>query len=393
MFIIHLGSSGFPKDTTAVLKRIKLTYKGLKAAGCNPLIISKHSLNQAEESKRIGRFQGIPYILTSPILTRPDNFIIRKLNRLTGNFAELVLLIRRRKNIYAAIYSGPSFFEMVLYRFLSKILGFKLLTQNVEMSSAITYNRKLSTLINARLLDNYRFYFCDGIIVISEYLKNRVRSKNKNLPVIKIPAICDFEEFNLPGNTAYDEYLMYCGAIGYFSVIEFIIDLYCKLRESNCYGGKLLLAIGGGSNDEKLSFNLQKKINECEFKNSIILKTDVPHEELINIYLGAELLIVPMRNVLQDIAGFHHKVGEYCAAKKPIISNNLGEMNFYFKDGISAILAEEFTIESYLEKLSEILPFKDKLKLIAEEGHQIGIEKLNYLCYGKELKQFIDNLV
>lgn len=392
MFIIHLGSSGFPKDTTAALKRIKLTYKGLKSAGCNPLIISKHSLNASDEIKRIGRYQGVPYILTSSILTRPDNFIIRKLNRLSGNYAELKLLVKKRKSIHAAIFSGPSFFELIYYRLLSKVLHFKLVVQYVELSSAITYKRKLINLISARLNDNYRFYLCDGIIVISEFLKDRVRAKNKKLPVIKIPAICNFEEFNLPIHISSQNYLMYCGAVGYFSVIEFIIDLFCKLQETKLYQGNLLLAIGGGLSEEKLSFNLEQKINESEFKDRIILKTNVPHQELINIYMGAELLIVPMRNVLQDIAGFHHKVGEYCAARKPIISTNLGEMKFYFKDGISAILAEEYTIESYLKKLSEILPFKDKLEIIAEKGHKVGIEKLNYLSYGKDLKQFIDDL-
>jgi len=391
MFIIHLGSSGFPKDTTAIINRIKLTYKGLKIAGYNPLIISKHSLNLKEKNKRISRYQGIPYILTSKILTRPDNFIIRKLNRFSGYLAELILLVKKRKSIHAAIFSGPSFFELLYYRLLSKILHFKLIVQYVELSSSITYNQKPFSRINARLYDNFRFFFCDGIIVISEFLKNRVLLKNKDLPLLKIPAICDFEEFKL-SNTTTSNYLMYCGAIGYFSVIAFVIDLYCMLKESNCYQGNLLLAIGGGDKNEELSSMLNKKIDNCRFSDSIILLTNVPHKKLIDIYMAAELLIVPMRNVLQDIAGFHHKVGEYCAAQKPIISTNLGEMKYYFKDGVSAILADEYTLESYFKKLCDILPLKDKLKSIAEEGHKVGVEKLNYLSYGKELKQFIDNL-
>jgi len=392
MLIIHLGTSGFPIETTAIIQRIKLTHKGLKLAGCNPLIISKHSLNQTKNSKRFDRYSGIPFILTSILLSRPDNFIIRKLNRLSGYIGELILLVKKRKSISAAIFSGPSFFELIYYRLLSKILHFKLIIQYVELSSAITYKRKWSSLINARLLDNYRFFFCDGIIVISEFLRNRVISKNKKLLLIKIPAICDFEEFKLSETITQSNYLMYCGAIGYYSVIEFVIDLYCKLRQSGCYQGDLLLAIGGSAKSADLSDTLNKKINDCAYSDSIILKNNVPHKELINIYLGAELLIVPMRNVLQDIAGFHHKVGEYCAAQKPIISTNLGEMKYYFQDGVSAILADDYTIESYLKKLCEVLPFKNKLKDIAFKGHKVGFEKLNYLSYGKELKQFIDNI-
>lgn len=392
MFIIHLGSSGFPKDNSAIVQRIKLTYKGLKMSGCNPLIISKHSLYEEDKNKRISRYQGIPYILTSPILTRPHNFFVRNTNRLMGYVGELIILVKKHKSIDTAIFSGPQFLELVYYRLLSKVLHFKLIVQYVEMSTAITYNRKKTAHINAILNDNYRFYFCDGIIVISELLKNHVLSKTKTLPIIKIPAICDFEEFESAKNIIQGEYLMFCGGLGYFSVIEFIIDLYCKLRELESYQGKLLLAIGVGRNDEEFLTDLNNIIKDCGYGESIILKTNVPHKELINFYLRAELLIAPFRNVVQDIAGFHHKVGEYCAAGKPIISTNLGEMKHYFKDGISAILADEYILDSYVGKLIEILPFKEKLKSIAEEGHKVGIENLNYLRYGTELKQFIDNL-
>jgi len=392
MFIIHIGPSGFPKDDSAIIQRIKLTFKSLKNAGCNPLIICKHSLNQVEVNKRLNLYQGIPYILTSVLLTRPDNFLVRNLNKISGYIGELILLVKKRKSIDTAILYGHSFFELVYYRLLSKILNFKIVYQYVELSSSITYKSKLSTHINALLVERFRFYFCDGIIVISEFLKNRVHIRKSTLPTIKIPAICDFEQFKLSENIVNEKYLMYCGFIGYLSVIEFIIDLYCKLRENKCYQGKLLLAIGIENSDTEAYEKLLKKIKECGFKDSIILKINVPHKKLIKIYLEAELLIAPFRNVQQDIAGFHHKVGEYCAAGKPIISTNLGEMKYYFKDGFSAILAEEYTIESYFKKLCEVLPHEGQLMMIAKEGNKVGLDKLNYINYGTELRQFILNL-
>jgi len=389
MFIFHLGNSGFPSGTNAVMQRIGLTFKGLKLAGCNPLVISKHSLYEAENRKRINRYQGIPYIYTSILTTRPDNFIIRNLNKISGYFGELFLLIKKRKSIQAAIFYGPSFIELVYYRILSKILRFKLIIQYVELISEIQPNHIVHGL-NGKAFDNYCFVFCDGIIVISEFLRNRSLSKNKSLPIIKIPAICDFEEFQqITGKKYQANYLMYCGSIGYYSVIEFIIDLYCRLRELGFYQGRLLLAIGIGDKNETSYLELINKIEGCGYGDSIVLEKNVPHVRLIEIYLSAELLIVPLRNVIQDIAGFHHKVGEYSAAEKPIISTNRGEVQYYFRDGISAILADEYTIESYLQKLSEVLPFKEQLKKIAEEGHKVGKEKLNYMNYGFELKQFI----
>jgi glycosyltransferase involved in cell wall biosynthesis len=162
--------------------------------------------------------------------------------------------------------------------------------------------------------------------------------------------------------------------------------------QHDLYNGNLLLAIGGSGSDESGFKSIQEKIDNSGFANRFFFRKNVPHKELISLYLDAELLIVPMRNIEQDIAGFHHKIGEYTAAAKPIISTHLGELQYYFKDGFSAILADEYSYESYIKKLSKILYDKETLQKIGEEGFKVGQEKLNYKKYAFELKQFITEL-
>jgi len=188
MFIVHLGTSGFPNGTNAVIQRIRLTYKGLKYAGCNPLIISKNSVYNNKDAKRISRYQGVPYVATSKILYRPEKFLVRSINRLSGYLGELIVLFKKRKKIHTAILSGCTFSELVYYRILSKLLGFQLILQYVEFSSAL---RRRKLLFN-NLDDKYRFYFCDGIIVISEFLKKHPLSVRKNIHLKKIPSIYEF---------------------------------------------------------------------------------------------------------------------------------------------------------------------------------------------------------
>lgn len=390
MFVFHLGVSGFPYGT-AQIQRIRLTFKSLKLAGCNPLIINKHSVYKTENTKKINRFEDIFYINTSVSKSRPDNFIGRNLNKLAGYVGEIILLFKKRKSLHTAIYYDSSFSDLVYYRLLSKVLGFKLIIQYVEFRSAIPA-KTLLTRINCKLFDTFCFYFCDGIIVISEFLREITIRRRKSLPILKVPAICDFSEFDVHENAVQRDYLMYCGAIGYLPVIVFIIELFCKLKDLNVYNGNLVFAIGMGK-DNKADYNyLTAKIASCKYRDQIELNVNVPYNSLITMYLGAELLIVPMRNTIQDIAGFHHKVGEYTAAAKPIISNKAGEIKHYFTDGISAILAEEYSIESYLTKLSERLPLIAQLNTIAENGHKVGLNYLNYKTYSTELKSFICNL-
>lgn len=390
MFVIHLGVSGFPQGN-AQIQRIRLTFKSLKLAGCNPLIINKHALYQVNQPQKIDRFQGIPFINTSISKNRPDGFLARNFNKFSGYLIELLLLVKKRKKIHSAIFYGSSFGELVYYRILSKLLNFKLVIQYVEYRSAIPLKSYFINL-NNKLFDANCAFFCDGIIVISEFLKSKVLCKKSSLKMIKIPAICDFTEFELKKERSTDLGLMYCGSIFYLPVIYFIIELYAKLRDNDIYPGDLVFAIGMGSNDKSDYEQLIDKINANRYSKSIQVKTNVPFNELISMYLHSELLIVPLRNSIPDIAGFHHKIGEYTAAGKPIISSNFGELQYYFKDGYSAILADEYSVDSYFEKLSKTLKGNENLNLIAEEGHKVGATYLNYKSYAHQLKTFLHNL-
>lgn len=388
MYIIHLGSSGFPYGN-AQIQRIRLTFKSLKLAGYNPLIINKQCITEIQS--KVNRYQGIPYVSTSVSKMRHDNFIGRNLNKLSGIFGEINLLTRKRKKISTAIYYNSSFLELIHYRILSRLLGFKLLIQYVEFRSDIKQDQNFFKRIKDKLFDNYCFYLCDGIIVISEFLRNRTIEKNPKLPILKIPAICDFEEFNFNTDLPHENYIMYCGTILYSQVIEFVVDVFIRLKAAGSYAGKLLLVIGGDIKNPHFQ-QLEAKIHASGFDNFITLRKNVPHANLISLYKKAELLIVPLRKTLQDIAGFHHKVGEYTASARPIISSDFGEINHYFRDGETAILADDFTVDAYFEKLSKILTETDKIAQIGKAGFEIGFHHLNYKTYSADLKRFITQI-
>jgi glycosyltransferase involved in cell wall biosynthesis len=168
--------------------------------------------------------------------------------------------------------------------------------------------------------------------------------------------------------------------------------LYHELRERNYYQGDLKLVIGAGDKYSQSLLDLKKAIDVHKYSQSIQFITNLPYNQLINSYLSAEVLIVPMRKELQDIAGFHHKVGEYCASKRPFISNRAGEIGYYFTDNQTAILADEFTIQSYLIRLQDILKDSSRLNSIGQSGNDLGRKILDYQINGKILGDFITKL-
>ena len=390
MYIVHVGSPYFPKGNAAV-QRIRVTYRALIEAGFSTLIINRESYRNDVNLKRANRFEGIPYVYTSASLTRPKFWIVFRLNRISGIFGELIVLFKRRKTIGALIfYKTSSFSELLYYRLVSKFMGFKLVFQYVEYRSSFN-GASLGRRINNYFFDNFSSYFTDGVIVISEFLRNEVTKRNNKLPIIKVPAICNFNEFTSidPLKTPYS-YLLYCGTSKYLPVIIFIIELYEKIRERKLYNGYLKLIIG--ANDPQSLEAVKGVINKSNYKENIILLSSIPYNELIASYKSADLLLIPLRNNLQDLARFPHKISEYTASKRPLISTNIGELKYYFKNNVSAILANEYTIESYIESLVNILSDKELLDKIGNRGYEVGINNFHYQANVIGLKVFFKKL-
>jgi len=389
MYIIHLGYSGFPIDNSATVQRIRLTFLGLKCQGFNTLIINKKSIHENPFPHKLNRIAGIPFIYTSYLTYRSKSLLIRNLNKLSGYIGEFVLLAKKRKKIHTAILYTSSFGQLIYYKFLSRLFNFFLIIQYVELRSSFSEGTKYSNKINNRLFDNYFYRFCDGVIAISDYLVKHVESKEKNLPVIKLPAICDFNEFHSVESIKSESYLMYCGNILYVEIVEFIIDIFDTLKKEEKYNGQLVLVIAG--NHENWN-KIHAKISKLQFGSQIIIKRHLPYMELISLYKGADVLMIPLRNTLQDNARFPHKIGEYSASKRPIISTNLGEVKAYFEDGVSAILADDFSSNSYVNKLATVLSCKTELDKIGEAGYKIGLKSFDYHGQSEDLKKFLLNL-
>lgn len=389
MFIIHVGFSGFPKGNASV-QRVRLTFKGLKKAGINPIVINKISHHSKLTEKKLNRFEGIPYVNTAYFPYRPDSFAERNFNKVSGYFGELFFFIKKRKKISTAILYSNYFLELPYYWLISKIFGFKLVLQYVEFFSSIPGRHSFFTKINDRLIDQKFYPFCDGVIAISDFLVQHVQRKSPQLPIIKLPAICDFSEFeNIPvnQNEIGQPYLMYCGSIYYLEVIEFILSIFENLKKNNKYNGMLILVVSGNHSSNWEQLNLKMKC--MEYQKDILLKSNIPYYNLLSLYKGAGVLLIPLRNTVQDKARFPHKIGEYTASKRPILSTNTGEMKYYFEDGISALLANEYSEKEYVEKLAAALESKELLDSIGKEGNRIGIANFNYPEQGLELKKFI----
>jgi len=98
----------------------------------------------------------------------------------------------------------------------------------------------------------------------------------------------------------------------------------------------------------------KEMFNTIKYTNAIILYNNIPYATLISLYKSADLLIIPLRNNIQDVARFPHKVSEYTASKRPLISSKIGELKHYFVNKESALLAVEYSVNMYVDTSKEM---------------------------------------
>ena len=70
-----------------------------------------------------------------------------------------------------------------------------------------------------------------------------------------------------------------------------------------------------------------------------------------------------------------------------------GEMRYLFKDKVNALVADDFTVEAYTEKLNWLAENLDKVDAIKEVSYQLGLASFDIASYKDKLNTFLDSLV
>jgi glycosyltransferase involved in cell wall biosynthesis len=148
---------------------------------------------------------------------------------------------------------------------------------------------------------------------------------------------------------------------------------------------KLVLVLSG--NTVLIKDFIEKHKNLLE-NNNIIIYSELSYKDLIILYKTSLALLIPLRKNIQDKARFSHKIGEYLASGRPIITTYWGEIKYEFIHSINALIAQDYSIESYAKMMQIAYEKPDMSDRIGDKGRKLCKEKYSYLKYGKILSEF-----
>jgi glycosyltransferase involved in cell wall biosynthesis len=388
--IVYLGCPGFPYGLAEVQKIILIS-KSLILKNYSVTVICKRGLHDKTgypELKACGEHENIKYVYTSGNPFRSDNFIKRNILKVKGAIIEFYLLKRMGKNnnLDYAILSTQNFYAVLYYTILSKLLGFKVILNYVEFFSGVEKKwYQINSRINDFLYDTYGPILVDAVFPISEFLINRIKEISPSKKYLKIPALTDFSRYeNIP--TIHEhKYFLFCGDAGYKEIIIFIIDSYNFLPASS---SSLYLIING---DKNSITEIKKYIVRSPKKNLIKVFSKISDYELYSYYKNAMALLIPLRPNLKDLARFPHKTGEYLASGNPVISTNYGEIKYYFKDMCNMLIADNYDIISFSNKMQFVIDNPLLAKKIGLNGKEIALRIFDYRAQADSIHNFLDS--
>lgn len=385
--IVFCGYNVFPLGY-AQTQRLLLIAKGLKGTGVKVQVLCRYgtydSSIAAVEAK--GDFEGVPYLYCSGSPYRNSNFVLRNGKKLLGLIREFsFLLLKRIQGELDYIFVCTNSFPNVLYySFISRLLLTKSVIDNTEYWSAIDRHRfKLLD----KLYDKYSPLLCNRIICISDFLyRHSLKSKGSN-QVLKIPAIVDFSKFEeYPAIENHNKFMMFCGSLVYFEVIDFVISSFENMEMDSV--GLVLVASNGNHAD---FLKLQTRLANSSKRDLITFESDISYERLVGLYKSSLALLIPMRNTMEDIARFPHKLGEYTAAKGVIITNDEGEIPNYFYDMDNALVCKNFSVQEYSSKMEYAVKYMSELSFMRARAYKTGMLNFDYRVLGEQIGEFLFN--
>lgn len=389
---VHVGISGFPFGSAAINKCLAV-YESLIPYHVDFLIINNravHGKNIPVKLEKAGTANGMKYVYTSSSPYRSESFITRNISQIWGRVREFFLLVElgRSRAIDVMFYypTNGSFFELLVYRAISKTFGIKLIAHYVEFRTAFVEDINPIDRLKHRLYDKYFMRFVDAVLPISEFLIRQLESRRYRGRYLKVPPLTDFNQFKVQASPPNENFFLYVGSAAYLSAIEFITQAFDETTDSDFF---LYLVVNGSA--EHMAA-VEKTIDGIKNRGRVKTFSKLKYSTLIEMYRQAKALLIPLTSNITDVARFPQKISEYLASENPVITTRNGEIPYYFTDMENALVAEEYLPRAFAMKMNFVITSPTAAAEIGKRGHATGRKFFDLHSYGEELKQLLVDL-
>ncbi|SHK36884.1 Glycosyltransferase involved in cell wall bisynthesis [Marinobacter antarcticus] len=360
--VVYVGPYAFP-DGGAAARRIYGNCISLKSAGYDVVVTSGQMSDEVDK-----KYNGIPVVSLNERRHEDLPTLLKHLMYFSAGKVTVDWLNSLDKKPESIIlYSG---YSPYLFRLLpwAKKNGVKIIFDVVEWYDPPNLMARFFSpyYLNIELAMRYLIKRCDGLIVISDYLRKYYAPAVKN--IVQVPPTVDL--INISPSDLYRNQnstkFVYAGTPGSKDALSSIIAAVFK---ADALGERVEFHIAGVPIDRLVDF-LPSTDNNSDFVGRVVKCHGVlSHMDTMNLVRTSDYSIILRPDKRSIQAGFPTKFVESMAVGTPVIANLTSDLGRYLKDGFNGFVCPNSDIDSLVEVIKRCSQYNDRecMRLRARE--------------------------
>ena len=225
--------------------------------------------------------------------------------------------------------------------------------------------------------------YVDMIFPISHFLQEKCERFNK--PNMILPVLGLYKDMIAQ---QIKPQFSYCADACYLMRNQIILRAY-KMIAKKYQQTQLNLILFGSQTDMQ---SVQSILYKMNLDKQVVIRSQIASAELEAIYKSSLGLLIPLNPASQlDVARFSQKIAEYLATGRPIITSDVGEIPYYFKNRENAMVVD-YTPAAYADAMSELVDNPDWASRIGKCGYDVGRKYFDCRKNGKRIIAFWENI-
>ena len=248
-----------------------------------------------------------------------------------------------------------------------------------------------------KLLENSVMRRVDGIVVISEHLKEEMLARGLNKNIYVVPNGVDTKIFAWKEKSAklleelHLEGKIILGYIGFFSAeyegLEYLIRALPLIIKK--YPETVLLLVGDG----RLKPPLEALAERIGVKENVVFAGRVPHDRVSDYYSLIDICIYPRRRTRDTELVTALKPLEAMATGKAVIGSNVGGIQELISEGKTGILFEAGCTDDLARRCLTLIEDGRMREALGNQGKKWVVENRQWTMIVRRYIEIYNNLV
>jgi glycosyltransferase involved in cell wall biosynthesis len=394
-----IANADFPEGRGGT-PRIRNIAVGLAGRGHRVRILLPHAagfVSADQNCRPRGEFSGVHFEFLHDSVHRPSTDIGLIAAKLLGNLKLFWRFLTGRRPDAVLIYNY-SLLDTGLLIGAAKLLGTKVIydvcDERFELH-AVDHPKGIARRINAlhyRISDIITLRIVDGVLVVSEYLLEKVLRSKPNVKYLMLPLVADMHvagsEYGAARGTMAPEFA-YVGSLiadeGIHMLVEALLILRVRYPGACCH-------LYGDFNNEVYKEKLFRFLKERGAENVLVFHGNTAYGQLVAEVASKHAMVLPRPDSIISRAGFPGKLSEYLASKRPLVTTRFGDIARYFSNAMNAFISEDITAASFAAALEECLKDPVLADQVGENGYKLGVELFDRNSVAERIERFINEL-